>query len=111
MNRYSKWMAPFALVLVFSTPLFAQSNRLNNRIDNRAGQQGGTIQQGEQPGQSTRREGRRLEPLGARLNNEVQAKVDGNLTTESGSRLTPPSNQVNKKIDRMNQNTQAAPSR
>lgn len=107
MNRYLKWMLVFVWILVFSTAVFAQSNRLNNRLDNRAGHQGGAIEQGEQAGQSTRRQGRRVEPLGAQLNNEAQTKADGNLPSENGNRLKQPSNQAGKKIDRINQNTQA----
>ena len=108
MNRYSKWMIPIVLVLVCSTAGFAQSNRLNNRLENRAGHQEGKTEQGEEPGQSSR-EGRRVERLGAWLNNVTRSKVDGNVTTESGSRLNPPSNQAGKKIDRLNQNTQTPP--
>jgi len=110
MNRYSKWMAPFALVLICSTAVFAQSNRLNNRLENRAGHlEGGTEQGGA--GESTRRDGRRMERLGAREDNQTQAKVDARVTPESDSRLSPPSNLVNRKIDRVNEPPKTPPAR
>lgn len=111
MNRYSKWMLPFAWVLVFSTSAFAQSNagRLNNRLDNRVTNQEGTMEQGEQPGELTHKEGRRVQPLGAPLNHKAQTKVDGNVAPENRNRLKQQSNQAGKKIDPVNRNTQAAP--
>lgn len=120
MNRDSIGMVSSALALsallsALSTAAFAESSaRLNNRLDNREANHEKRIEPGDPSGPSSRTDGRRIEPLDARLNSQAPAKEEGKVgakvVPEEGGRLSPPTKQAGKKVERQKQGA-AVPAR